>query len=163
MNSFVSITKEHLDELDKQQKIINNYIYKNGDKKKTGLSSELEFSEIETIHKSSSGIINYLLQNNKKLEKDNQNLKEENEYLKKIYEEKNSVQNISISNTNNYDSNTNNCNLTINHFDVKIDSCNHLLKYLTNNNLLDIENENTKLLLENYDNEFMSKKRKFNN
>jgi hypothetical protein len=156
MNTFDSITKEHLDELDEQKEIINNYVYKNGDRKKTGLSSELEFSEIVRTHKSSSEIINYVLQMNKDLEKNNQNLKEENEYLKKIYEEKNSVQNISIINADN-------CDLTINHFDVKVEACNHLSNYLTNNNLLNTEDENTKRLLENYDNEFMSKKRKFNN
>jgi len=156
MNTFDSITKEHLDELDEQKEIINNYVYKNGDRKKTGLSSELEFSEIVRTHKSSSEIINYVLQMNKDLEKNNQNLKEENEYLKKIYEEKNSVQNISIINADN-------CDLTINHFDVKVEACNHLSNYLINNNLLNTEDENTKRLLENYDNEFMSKKRKFNN
>lgn len=156
MNTFDFITKEHLDELDEQKLIINNYVYKNGDRKKTGLSSELEFSEIVRLHKSSSEIINYLLKMNKELEKDNQNLKEENEYLKKIYEEKNSVQNISISNTNNYD-------LTINHFDVKVEACNNLLEYLTENKLLNTEEKNTKRLLEDYDNKFMTKKRKFNN
>lgn len=167
--------QKHLTSLKTQQTKILNYVDRNGDCRKTGLSSELPFISICEAHDLSSKIIHEQIKKNENLEEKNENLihtsellnednnllvslnKEMKEEIKKLKNENNKLiiekQFLKKMNEENKNksiiiNNSNNYNINILN-NAKINASQNLLDYLHSNKLMQFD-DLTKRKLQEY-------------